>query len=164
MAAGQEPALSRTPAPISSLACLVHLLALLPACPFVSFSLLSGLPSDLPELFSPSVYRFRRQDLLLGPPTSFGKFVFLADETFANEKKPSADEILSANERLSETSQNLSLASTLSLAVAKTVGMLNCSPNSLILPMKDFELPMKDFELPMKDFEPNSLHSANEIF
>ena len=86
-AAGQEPALSRTPAPISSLACLVHLLALLPACPFVSFSLLSGLPSDLPELFSPSVYRFRRQDLLLGPPTSFGKFVFLADETFANEKK-----------------------------------------------------------------------------
>ena len=46
-------------------------------------------------------------------------------------KKNSSDETLSANERLSETSQNLSLAITLSLAVAKTVGMLNCSPNSL---------------------------------
>ena len=46
-------------------------------------------------------------------------------------KKLSADETLTANERLSETSQNLSLAITLSLAVAKTVGMLNCSPNSL---------------------------------
>ena len=44
------------------------------------------------------------------------------------KKKPSADETLSANERLSETSQNLSLAITLSLAVAKTVGMFD-SPN-----------------------------------
>ena len=72
-------------------------------------------------------------------------------------KKTSADETLSANERLSETSQNLSLAITLSLAVAKTVGML-------IVPQIVYILPMKDFELPMKDFEPNSLHSANERF
>ena len=64
------------------------------------------------------------------PPSQY-QFVFLADETFANEKNTSADETLSANERLSETFQNLSLAITLSLAVAKTVGMLNCSPNSL---------------------------------
>ena len=55
------------------------------------------------------------------------QFVFLADETFANEKKQSADETLTANERLSVTSQNLSLAITLSFAVAKTVCMLNCS-------------------------------------
>ena len=47
------------------------------------------------------------------------------------KKKPSADETLSANEKLSETSQNVSLAITLSLAVAKTMGMLNCSSNSL---------------------------------
>ena len=59
------------------------------------------------------------------------KFVLLADETLANEKKLSANQTLTANERLSETSQNLSLAITLSLAVAKIVGMLNCSPNSL---------------------------------
>ena len=64
------------------------------------------------------------------------KFVFLANETFANEKKPSVDETLSANEILSETSQNFSLAITFSLAVAKTVGMLNCSSK------KDFELPL----------------------
>ena len=58
-----------------------------------------------------------------------GKFVFLADETFANKKKPhSTDETLTANERLPETSQNLSLAITLSLAVAKFVGTFD-SPN-----------------------------------
>ena len=70
-----------------------------------------------------------RADLARG--NEMDQFVFLADETFANEKKMSADETLTANERLSETSQNLSLAITLSLAVAKTVGMLNCSLNSL---------------------------------
>ena len=59
------------------------------------------------------------------------QFVFLANETFAIEKKLPADETLTGNERLSETSQNLSLAITLSLVVAKIVGMLNCSPNSL---------------------------------
>ena len=59
------------------------------------------------------------------------QFVFLADETFANEKKPSVDETLSANEKLSETSQFFSLAITLSLAVAKTAGMSNCPLNIL---------------------------------
>ena len=58
-------------------------------------------------------------------------------------KKLSADETLTANERLSETPQKLLLAISLSLAVAKTVGMLNCSPNILHPPMKDSELPMK---------------------
>ena len=76
--------------------------------------------------------RAPREDNGDGGADAGDQFVFLADETFASEKKMSADETLTANERLSETSQNLSLEySTLSLAVAKTEGMSNCSPNSL---------------------------------
>ena len=57
--------------------CLVRLLAFPSACPPVSSYCLSGLLSDLPRVFSSPVYRFRRQDLLLGPPISFAHLSLL---------------------------------------------------------------------------------------
>ena len=78
-----------------------------------------------------------------------GSLYFSLMKHLLMKEKLITNETWAANERIWENFQNLSLAITLSLAVTKTMGMLNCPPNSLHSANERFWITNERFSLPM---------------